>query len=109
MHNGHVDTVHLAVVVEVAAAPITALVAEAHIAKAVVDAAIEANVWTPIATVEAIAAVPEAPVSGSPESADIGSLHPNAGHPVVAGRPPGPIAGRPKVSVAGSGRLLVFG
>jgi len=81
---GDVDIVDRAVVVEVAAAPVAALVADADIAKAVVDAAIEPDMRTPVATVKAIAVIVVAPVSGCPERALIGSLHPNAGNPVIA-------------------------
>jgi len=93
----------------VAAAPVTALVANAYVAKAVVDAAIVADVRAPIATVKSVAVMPEAPVAGGPESALVGSLNPDAGHPVITGRRPGPVAGGPEVVVAGSLRLFVIG
>ena len=83
VHHGDVDVVDRAVVVEVAAAPVTALVADADIAKAVVDAAIVADVRAPVATVKSVAVMPEAPVAGGPESALVGSFNPDSGHPVV--------------------------
>ena len=109
VHDGDVHVVVGAVVVEMAASPITALVAEADVTKAVVDSAVEAYVRPPIATVKAVAAMPEAPVSGGPESALVRSLDPPAGHPVVACRRISPVAGGPEITVAGSWRLVVVG
>ena len=109
MHHGGVDVVDRAVVVEVAATPVAALVAVAAVAEAVVDAAVVADVLTPIAGVEPVEVIPVAPVAGGPESALIRSLHPRAGHPIVAVWTPGPVAGRPQISVAGSLRLVVVG
>jgi hypothetical protein len=56
-----------------AAAPVAALVADTDVAKAVIDAAIIADVRTPIATIKAVAIMPEAPVAGGPEVAVAGS------------------------------------
>ena len=109
VHHGGVDVIYSAVVIEVAAAPVTALVAEAYVAKTVVDAAIVADVPAPVTAVKAVTAMPEAPVAGGPECALIGSLDPRAGHPVIALWRPGPVAGRPEVVVAGSLRLVVVG
>jgi len=91
----------------VAAAPVAALVAVADVAKTVVDAAIEADILTPVAAVEAVVIMPEAPVTGRPQSALVGSLDPRAGYPVVVSLIPGPVAGRPEIAVAGSLRLIV--
>jgi len=102
MHDGDVDVIEGAVVVEVAAAPVTALVAVTAVAETVIDAAVEADVQTPVAAVKAILVVPEAPVSWCPERALIRSLNPGARHPVVALRRIGPVAGRPEVAVPGS-------
>ena len=90
-------------------APVAALVADAGIAIAVINAAIEADVRTPIATVEAVTVIVVAPLAGGPERALIGSLHPHAGNPIVAGLSIGPVAGGPEIVVAGSLRLIVFG
>jgi hypothetical protein len=92
-----------------AAAPVAALVAIAAVAIAVIDAAIVADVQAPIAAVEAVAVMTEAPVAGGPESALIGSLNPPAGNPVITGWSPCPVAGRPEIAVAGILRLIVFG
>ena len=104
-----VDVVDRAVVVKVAATPITALVPKTDVAETVVDAAIVADVPPPVAAVEAIAVMPEAPVARSPESTLVGSLDPRARNPVVAHWSKGPIAGRPDVVVAGILRLVVIG
>ena len=109
MHDADVHIVVGAVVIEMAASPVTALVAEADVAEAVVDAAVKADVRPPIPTVEAIAAMPESPVSGGPESAHVGSLNPPAGYPVVPCRRISPVARRPQIAVTGIRRLVVVG
>jgi len=109
MHHGDVHIVDRAVVIEVSAAPVAALVADADIAKAVVHAAIEADMRTPVATVKPIAVIVVAPVAGRPQRALVGSLHPSAGNPIIAALTPGPVAGRPQIAVAGSRRLVVVG
>jgi hypothetical protein len=92
-----------------AAAPVAALVAKANVAKAVIDAAIVADILAPVAVVKPIMVMPVAPVSGRPERTLIRRLDPCAGHPVIAGWPPGPVSGRPQVAVAGSRGLVVVG
>ena len=109
VNHSDVDIVVRTVVVEMAAAPVATLVAEADVAKAIVDAAIVADVGTPVATVKAVAVVVEAPVAGGPESALVGSLNPSAGYPVIATLAPCPVAGRPEIAIAGGGRLVVVG
>jgi hypothetical protein len=91
----------------VAAAPVAALIAETNIAKTVVDAAIEADILTPIAAVEAVMVMVVTPVTGRPQSALIGSLNPRAWHPVIVPLIPTPVAGRPEIAVSGSLRLIV--
>lgn len=105
-HRG-VDVVDRAVVVEVTSAPVTALVAVAGVAKAVVDAAIVADVLAPIAGVIAVGVVPVAPVAGGPKRAFVGRLNSCAGNPIIAVWRPGPVAGRPDIVVAGVLRLVV--
>jgi len=92
-----------------AAAPVTALVADADISKSVVDAAIVADVGSPVTAVKAIAVVVVTPVAGCPESTLIGSLNPYAGYPVVSALAPGPVAGCPEIVVAGGLGLFVVG
>ena len=109
VYDVDVDIVVRTVVVEMAAAPVAALVAKSYIAKAVVHAAIVADVGTPVAAVKAVAVMVIAPIARGPKSALVGSLDPHAGHPVISAITPSPVAGRPEVVVAGSGRLVVFG
>jgi hypothetical protein len=104
-----IEVVHRAVVVEVATTPITALVPEADVAEAVVDAAIVADVPAPVAAVKAVAVMPEAPVARGPESTLVGSLNPRPRHPVITHWSKGPIAGCPDVVVARVLRLVVVG
>jgi hypothetical protein len=106
---GDIDTVHRAVVVEVVASPIAAVVADAGVAKAVVNAAVKADVEAPEAAMEAPAVVIPAPVAGSPEGAVVGWSAPSAGNPVVAGGSPAPIAGGPDVVGFGGFGLLIDG
>jgi len=92
-----------------AAAPISAFIADAEVAKAVVDTAIVADVWTPIAAVKAVAIVVVAPVAGGPKSTLVGSLDPDAGYPVITALRPGPVSGSPEIVVAWGGRLFIVG
>src|SRR5580658_7224788 len=56
-----------AVVGEDSAAPLTAKEADAAVAEAIIDAAVEADVWAPVASVPSIEAAGEAPVARRPE------------------------------------------
>ena len=109
MRIGAIEVIDRSVVVEVAATPVTAFIAEADVAEPVVDPAIVADVPAPVATIEAVSVVPETPVSRGPEGALVGSFNPRAGYPVITHRSKGPIAGRPYVVVAGILGLIVIG
>jgi hypothetical protein len=76
--------VHGAIVVEGAPVPISSLVPAAHVTEPVIDAAVEADVRTPIAVMPAIATAAKTPVGRRPEGTDIGSKNPDAGDPIVA-------------------------
>jgi len=104
-----IDVVDRAVVVEVTAAPVAAFVAEADVAKAVVDAAVVADMPAPVAAIKAVAVIAITPVAGGPKRALIGGLNPRAGNPVIAHGRPGPIAGCPDIVVAGILGLIVVG
>jgi len=106
--NAGADVGDRAVVVEVVALPVAAEEAEAYIAEAVVDAAIVADVRSPISAMEAIVRAAIAPIRRCPESTVIGWRNPLAGNPVVAVIAPSPIAGSPEVVGIGSGGLVVF-
>src|ERR1700722_8161367 len=99
---GHVHVIHRAVVIEMIVVPVAAFVAVAEIAEAVIHAAVEADVRAPVSTVPEIAAAAPAPISGSPEEADLRRQNPDAGNPVVAGIGVGPIARSPDVTVTGA-------
>jgi len=71
------------VVVKVAVVPASAFVAVAEIAVAIADAAVEADLGSPIAFMEDVVIAIAAPVAGSPEIADFGRLDPGSGDPVV--------------------------
>jgi hypothetical protein len=107
--DARTDTIDGAVVVEVVAIPVAAVIADAGVAKAVVDAAIEADVAAPVAAMKAPAIVVPAPVCGGPESTVVGRGAPGAGNPVVTRRRPTPVAGSPDVVGFGGFRLLVDG
>src|SRR5208282_140888 len=61
------DIVHIRVIAELIVLPVAALVAEATIAVAIVDAAVEADFRTPIALIPSIRAIAASPVTGRPE------------------------------------------
>ena len=99
-HIGDIDVVHRAVVVEVAAMPVSAVVSGAGIAKAVVNAAVESNGRAPVARMPVIESGVKAPVAGRPQETGLRSQHPRSRHPVVASqvRVPSPVTRRPDVA-----------
>ena len=106
--NRDVHIVDAAVVVEVAAIPVAALISNAGVAKTVIHIAVEADVRSPVSVEERIAAAGVAPVAGRPKRVLIGSFNPGARNPVVPIGGIVPIARRPNVTVAGARGLLVF-
>src|SRR6202040_2305407 len=80
-----------AVVPEAAAAPVSTVEADAEVAEAVVDAAVVADVGSPIAGVPEVATVVVAPVAGRPESSGVGRGDPCALNPFVTVTGPGPV------------------
>jgi hypothetical protein len=105
---GDVNPVDGAVVIEVVAVPITAVIAVAGIAETIVNAAIETNMKTPVPAVEAVAVVVEAPIAGRPKCAVVGRCAPRTGDPVVSRRSPAPVAGGPEIIGLGSLGLIIF-
>src|SRR5271167_3955208 len=67
---GDVDVVHRAVVIELAVVPASAFVAMAEISVTVSDAAIEANLRSPVALMEKKSVTTPTPIRRSPEVAD---------------------------------------
>jgi hypothetical protein len=106
--NRRVYGVYRAIVRELIMVPIAAFIPTATITMAVIDAAIEADMQTPIPVIPVIAAGRKCPVGRGPERADIGSHYPNAGHPIVASRRISPIARCPEIILTGTFGLGVL-
>jgi hypothetical protein len=104
-----VDPVDSAVVVEVVAAPIAAVVADTGVTETVVNAAVKADVGAPESAVKSPATVIPAPVARGPEGAVVGWGTPGPRDPVVAGGSPVPVAGGPDVVGRRGFRLLIDG
>src|SRR5579863_2559353 len=101
IHIGVVDdrcvhVQHGRVVAEAAALPPAAAEAYSEVAEAIVDAAVETNLISPIALMEEESSVLPSPPGWSPKETGFGRHHPRARHPVVAViRVIGPVAGSP--------------
>jgi hypothetical protein len=89
--------------------PIAAIVSTAHIAEAIVDAAVETDVVAPIAAMPAIFGTFIVPIRRRPEGSDIGGHDPGSRNPVIAGRGIAPGAWRPDVIFTRAFRLGVVG
>ncbi len=98
-----------AVVVEVAAAPVTARVADAGVAEPIIYAAIEANLRAPVAGIPTIETAGECPIAGSPEQTESGWLYPRAGNPVITVGSVGPVTRNPQITGRGTDGLRVDG
>jgi hypothetical protein len=66
VHLVHIHTIDASVVIEMALVPVPSLVSKAHIAETIIDAAVVADVWSPIAAIEAVMTVGIAPIAGRP-------------------------------------------
>ena len=97
MNVGDVHVVHGSVVVELPSPPIAAVVSVSGVAEAVIDAAIESDLWAPVAGVPHIGAVIPAPVARGPIKAGLGWHDPGSRNPVVAVIAPRPVTGRPHI------------
>jgi hypothetical protein len=78
------DVIDRAVIGEVIPMPVAALVANSHIAEAIVYAPIESDITAPVTGMVAVAATRESPITRRPESAIIRRLRPRTGNPVVS-------------------------
>src|SRR5262249_36745974 len=107
MHIGDVDVVHRAVVVERAAAPISANVADAKVAETVVHATVEADVRSPVSRVPKVEAFTPTPVAWRPKEPWFRGDHPRARHPEITVFPIRPVAGRPDVAITRASRLHI--
>src|SRR5215469_2945946 len=104
---GDVRVGHGAVVIVTPATPVAAGKTDASVAEAVVNAAVEADSWSPVAGVPDIQAFAKSPVPGSPEQARFGSQHPRAGDPEVTVGSISPVTGNPHVARPGTNRLRI--
>src|SRR5271156_6811245 len=105
----HVHVHHRAVIEEGAASPLAAAEAYAAVAEAVVNAAVEADVRSPVASVPAVEAAGKTLVARSPEHAHRPD-YPCAGNPVVAAVViPSPVTRRPEISWTGADGLCIDG
>ena len=98
---GHMDAAevrHGAVISEYSAPPLAADEADAAVAEAVVNAAVEADMRSPVAGVPSVHAARIAPVARGPQKTGAGRLHPDARNPEVARIAIRPVAGRPEVA-----------
>src|SRR5437879_6370928 len=107
VHHCHIYVGHGAVINKSAIAPISAPIAHACVAEAIVDSAIKSNVRPPISRMPNVHVIGPAPITGSPEVSNSRSDYPRPGHPEVAFRPPSPIAGHPDKSVSRARWLLI--
>src|SRR5579863_3774252 len=93
----HVYVGHGAIVKEPATTPISSNEANAAITKAIINAAVEANVGSPVPCVPAISAADKPPISRSPEQAHGWRRYPRAWNPVVSIRSVSPVTRRPEI------------
>ena len=102
-----VDVIHRAVVVEGSVIPIAALIADTAIAVPVVDATVETDLRTPVATIPSVGISAPTPITRGPEQAHRGGHHPGTRHPKVAFTPISPVSRRPDITGGGGHRLRV--
>jgi hypothetical protein len=97
------------VIEELPALPVSALEASAHVSESIKNATVEADLFSPIASVPDVNAVAPAPISRSPQETDFRRENPGAGHPVVVAIVivPSPIAGCPHIALARTDGLYV--
>jgi len=97
------------VVKEVASSPVSALKASAHVAESIKNATVEADLFSPVASVPEVNSVAPSPISRSPKETNFGRESPRAGNPVVVTIVivPSPIAGRPQIARARTDGLYV--
>src|ERR1700683_383145 len=96
-----------AVVGEDTVIPIPADESHSDISKAIIHAAIEADVRTPISPVPNIQTATPAPVSWRPEQPNLRRHDPSSWNPIVAIRTIGPVTRGPHVTGSRARRLLV--
>src|SRR5215469_5494201 len=98
---------HCTVISEFPTPPLAADKADAAVAIAVVNAAVETNMRSPVARVPSVYSSFITPIARRPQQAGPRRLHPHARDPEVARIAVGPVAWGPDVTRCRQGRLLV--
>jgi hypothetical protein len=109
MNDGGVYVHDRGVVEEAAPLPVSALKASAHVSESIKNATVEADLFSPVASVPEVNAVAPSPISRSPQETNFGRESPRAWYPVVVAVVivPSPIAGRPEIAFARTDGLRV--
>ncbi len=71
------------VIVKAPIVPASAVVAFPEVAVAIIDPAIETDVWSPIAIMENVTVAVPCPIARGPQIADFRRFHPGAGNPII--------------------------
>ena len=90
------------VVAERITPPATATEADTSIAETVIDTAVEAYCWTPVAFMKEVDAISPTPIAWCPKKAHGWSHHPRARNPVISIGSPSPKTGSPHVVRSGT-------
>src|ERR1700687_2034238 len=111
MDVGDVNVGHGSIVEKAPIIPTPAFVSVAEGAETVIDSAVKAYLWSPIAFIENKAVATPAPISWRPQEADFWRLHPCTGHPVIIAEifAVGPVTRRPDIAVARASWLFIDG
>src|SRR6202167_345750 len=97
------------VVVNPALIPVSTVISTSRVSKAIIDAAVETDVRTPITRVPMVISVIVAPPGWRRKRTYRRSHDPGAGNPIITGVRVAPRTRRPNVIVAWSRRLAVLG
>src|SRR5712691_5309621 len=100
-----VDVGHRAVVHKLSSAPFPAPKTHARVAVPVINAAVEANMRSPIAAVPYVKAIGKYPISRRPKETGFRGQDPRSGNPVIAVFAIGPISGSPDITRGRANRL----
>jgi hypothetical protein len=98
-----------AVIVVNSASPVPARESHACVSKPIVNAAIESNVWSPVARVPQIGSSAPTPITWSPQQSHRRRHHPRSGNPVIVVISIRPITRSPDIPRSRAGRLHVYG
>src|ERR1700722_13787114 len=95
--NGRIDVVDGGVVRKVTAGPTSTGKAHPDVTEAVVHAAVESDMRSPIAGMKTIDAAGESPIARSPQQTDLRRLNPGSRNPEIPARAVVPVAWRPEI------------